>query len=416
MLLSRRTVVKVDGIQSNILGHLCHAAQKLWNVGNYEKRNYKDLGFEEYPDWYDQKKRLKTEFWYKNLPSQTAQEILKELEGAWKSFFALKKTGGVKNPQPPRFKKDKICVTYMQNGIMHNKDSKSIRFAIPKQLKEHLNQKYNIHADYLYLENKIFSNMDTIKQIQIYPPADGTADVIIVYEIPDVEKLPDNGKYLSMDIGVHNPITCYDNVNHASMFFARKYASICYYYDKQIAHYQGIAASQQAAKGVKHPKCTKRVLKLYKDKRNSINDLFHKTTKHIADYCEANDIHTAIIGDITHIRDNNNMGAANNQTFHSLPFAKIYAMLEYKLAMRGITLVKVKESFSSQCSPLSEAVNKKHALKSNRKYRGLYVDGFNIWNADSVGAYNIMRIYAQAKDRDTKQSTAFLSNPIKVSV
>ena len=102
MFLSKRTVIKVDGIQSNILGHLCYAAQKLWNVGNYEKRNYKDLGFEEYPDWYDQKKRLKAEFWYKNLPSQTAQEVLKELEGAWKSFFALKKTGGVKNPQPPR--------------------------------------------------------------------------------------------------------------------------------------------------------------------------------------------------------------------------------------------------------------------------------------------------------------------------
>lgn len=36
-------------------------------MGNYEKRNYKDLGFEEYPDWYDQKKRLKTEFWYKRM-------------------------------------------------------------------------------------------------------------------------------------------------------------------------------------------------------------------------------------------------------------------------------------------------------------------------------------------------------------
>ena len=110
------------------------------------------------------------------------------------------------------------------------------------------------------------------------------------------------------------------------------------------------------------------------------------------------------------------MGTVNNQTFHALPFAKIYAMLEYKLAMRGIALVKVKESFSSQCSPLSEAVDKKHAVKSNRKHRGLYVDGSNIWNADSVGAYNIMRIYAQIEDQDTKQSTAFLSNPTKVSV
>jgi putative transposase len=55
MLLSHKTTVKLNTIDSNIIGHMCYAAYKLWNVCNYERRNYKELGLSEYPDWYYQK-------------------------------------------------------------------------------------------------------------------------------------------------------------------------------------------------------------------------------------------------------------------------------------------------------------------------------------------------------------------------
>lgn len=71
--------------ESLILGLMGYAAYKLWNVANYERRNWKELGLDEYPDWYDQKKRLKTNFFYKNLPSQSAQRTLKKLDESWES-------------------------------------------------------------------------------------------------------------------------------------------------------------------------------------------------------------------------------------------------------------------------------------------------------------------------------------------
>lgn len=43
-----------------------------------------------FPNWYEQKKKLKEQFWYKNLPSQSA-EVLKVLQESWESFFELKK-------------------------------------------------------------------------------------------------------------------------------------------------------------------------------------------------------------------------------------------------------------------------------------------------------------------------------------
>ena len=82
MLLSHRTSVKIRPEYSNIIGHMCYAASKLWNICNYERHHYKELGLAKYPDWYYQKKAHKGNLWYRQLPSQTAQETCKQLDKA----------------------------------------------------------------------------------------------------------------------------------------------------------------------------------------------------------------------------------------------------------------------------------------------------------------------------------------------
>ena len=110
MLLSKETAVRVTGIQSNIISHLGYAAYKLWNVCNYERNQYDPLSGNPYPDWYYQKSAHKDDLWYKSLPSQTAQEICKQLDKSWKSFYALLKSGGIEDPNPPRYKHEPIPV------------------------------------------------------------------------------------------------------------------------------------------------------------------------------------------------------------------------------------------------------------------------------------------------------------------
>ena len=118
MLLSHKTRIKLNSDYSNIIGHMCYAAYKLWNVCNYERLHYKELNLSvDYPDWYYQKKAHKDDMWFKQLPSQTAQEVCKLLDKSWKSFFALKKSKGIENPKPPRFKHDGLAITYMQHAL-----------------------------------------------------------------------------------------------------------------------------------------------------------------------------------------------------------------------------------------------------------------------------------------------------------
>ena len=416
MLLSHKTKVSLNNDYSNIIGHMCYAAYKLWNVGNYERVNYKELGLSEYPDWYYQKKYHKDDLWYKQLPSQTAQEVLKLLDKSWKSFYVLQKTHGIENPRPPRFKQAPIVITYMQNAIVHEKDSDVVRLSLPKQLKLFMSETYGISDNYIYLKNMIFKNTNAIKQIKIYPPEGNKCDIIIIYEVEEVIPLSDNGRYLSIDLGLHNLMTCFDSTNGDTFIAGRKYLSICNYFNKEIARVQSQWSSLQSGKGIKYPKSSKHIQRIHKKKNNTINDYLHKVTRYIVSYCVKNQINTVVIGDITNIRKDNDLGNVTNQKLHSLPYAKIYMMLKYKLEMNGITLIKQNEAYTSQTSPLSESVTKESAKKNNRIKRGLYKDGDKVWNADCVGAYNILRVYLSNNSKNIKLNPNEINNPYVVKV
>lgn len=416
MLLSHKTTIHLNNDEANIIGHMCYAAYKLWNICNYERHHYKELKLSEYPDWYYQKKAHKADLWFKQLPSQTAQEVCKLIDKSWKSFYVLLKSKGIENPGPPKFKHDGMTITYMQNAIVHEEGSDTVKLTLSKSLKEYMNKTYDIGDNFLYLKNQIFKNTDVIKQIKIYPPKDGKCDIIVIYEVADVNTLPDNGRYLGIDLGVHNLLTCINSETGETFIAGRKYLSLMHYYSKEIARIQSQWAKTQAKHSIKYPKPSKHLLKLYTDKNNAINDYLHKTTRAVVSYCKANGINTVVIGDIKGIRKNNDMGHVNNQSFHSLPYEKIYLMFSYKLALEGITLIKQKESYSSQTSPLSSEVNKANAKKSNRVKRGLYKDGDYQWNADCVGAYNILRLYFQAQKIDIRPNPMSIRVPFVLNV
>ena len=96
----------------------------------------------------------------------------------------------------------------MQMGIRHEKDSDQLRLSLSKDLKSYMEETYGIHEKFLYLENKIFRNMDRIKQLRIYPSEHGKCDLIVIYEVKEPELISLNGHYLSMDLGIHNLMTC----------------------------------------------------------------------------------------------------------------------------------------------------------------------------------------------------------------
>ena len=418
MLLTKKIIYKPSTTELIILNGLAFASAKLWNIANYEKKNYKTLGLTSFPNWYDQKKTLKSNFWYKNLPSQTAQDVLDKLQKSWKSFFKLQESSGIVNPKSPKFKKKASLFnfTFLNNGF-EIIDNTTIDFTIPKQQKDYLKTNYSIDSKYLTLKINNFSKVNgKIKTIEFKPLKNNKYQINIVYEVSDVELKPNNGHYLSIDIGISNLFTCYDNEGKSFIISSKKFLEINHYYSKSIAHFQSIANGQQFAAGDKYVSSTKRINKLYEDKQLRLNHYFHCATKEIVDYCTKNNINRVVIGDIKNIRKNCNLGKVTNQKFHSLPYNKLYFLLTYKLNRAGITLIKQIESYSSQVSPFAPVVNKANATKNKRKHRGLYIDKRILFNADSVGAFNILRLYAQKTKEYISTPLKGLSSPNRIKV
>ena len=405
---------KTNNYESLILGYLTYASARLYNVGLYERYEHKKLGYESMPDWYEQKIKLKNDIWFKSLPSQTAQDVLQRVDEGFKSYFKLLKTKGIKNPEGPRYKKKNshYNIKYLNNSfkLMDNK----IRLMIPKGLLNHLIDKgFEIKDKFLYVKvNKMVNN---IKQIEIKYINDFEYEFKIIYEIEDVELKKDNGKYLSIDMGINNLITAYDNKGYSFIIKGNSYQNTLYYYNKKIAYYQSLEAKYNNIDNNDFI-MTKRIKKLNLIKKRKIDYILHASTKRILDYCINNQINTVIIGNIKGIRENNNIGKNNNQKLHSLPFNQLYNKLSYKLRLNGINLIYQKESYSSGCAPTSVDVSKEYYNKSKRVKRGLYKDKNIIYNSDSVGAYNIMRIYKKEKGIDIAMPIKGLSNPTVINV
>ena len=50
----------------------------------------------------------------------------------------------------------------------------------------------------------------------------GKCDLIVIYEVKEPEPLSLNGHYLSIDLGIHNLMTCYDSENGRSFILGKK--------------------------------------------------------------------------------------------------------------------------------------------------------------------------------------------------
>ena len=83
--------------QEKHLHNLCSIATKLYNTDNWQRRDiWKKTG--KIPNVYTQKKALKDNHWFKLLPSQTAQEIIFNLQRNYNSWFKLRKKDDKANP------------------------------------------------------------------------------------------------------------------------------------------------------------------------------------------------------------------------------------------------------------------------------------------------------------------------------
>ena len=370
------------------LKYLCHIAKNLKNQAIYNVRQHY-FNNKKYLSYNENYKMLKDSENYKKLNSNMAQQILKEVDESFKSFFALLKL--TKNGQynskiklPNYLAKDGFTTLII--GFVRLKDDMLIVPYSNSFKKTHQEVKVKLPS---VLKDK------KIKEIRIIPKQHSRYfEIQYTYEVKEIQRELNENNVLGIDLGIDNLCTCVTNTGASFIIDGRKLKSINQYYNKINAKLQSIKDKQ------KIERTTLRQKRITRKRNNRINDYLSKAARTIVNYCLNNDIGKLVLGYNEDFQRKSNIGSINNQNFVNISYGKLRDKLIYLCKLYGIEFKLQEESYTSKASffdgdeiPIYDKENSQEYIFSGKRIkRGLYQTSTGkLIYADCNGALNILR-------------------------
>ena len=397
-----------------ILKELSHTAKNLANQAIYNVRQYY-FTEGEYLNYQKNYALLKDSENYKILNSNMAQQILKEVDGSFKSFFGLLKLAkkgkyAFKDCKLPHYL-PKNGYTTLVIGFVRLKGNKLIIPFSNMYKKSHSPIKITIPP---ILVDK------HIKEIRIIPKANARFfEIQYIYEAECIQRNLNKNNALAIDLGINNLATCVTNIGKSFIIDGRRLKSINQWFNKENVRLQSIKDKQHFGK-----RTTNRQKAIARDRNNKVNDYISKAARIIINYCITNDIGTLVVGYNETFQRSSNLGKQTNQNFVSIPYGKLREKLEYLCELNGMVFVKQEESYTSKASfwdkdniPVYNADNPQaYAFSGNRIHRGLYKTKNGItFNADVNGALNILR-KSSVVDLTVLYGSGKVDTPVRIRV
>ena len=393
---------------------LCHIAKNLTNEAIYNVRQYyfTEDKFLKYEKNYT---LLKSSSNYKELNSNMAQQILKEVDGSFKSFFGLIKLAkqgkySFKDCKLPRYL-PKDGYTTLVIGFVRLNGNKLILPFSNNFKKTH--KVVEITIPTVLLDKKV-------KEIRILPKANARYfEIQYIYETECIQRNLNTQNALALDLGVNNLVTAVSSTGKSFIVDGKRLKSINQWFNKENARLQSIKDKQRFGK-----KPTNRQKAIARDCNNKVNDYMNKAARMIIDYCINNDIGTLIAGYNVTFQRNSHIGKQNNQNFVNIPYGRLRDKLAYMCELNGITYVEQEESYTSKASfwdkdniPVYNNDNpKEYEFSGDRVHRGLYeTANGKTFNADINGALNIMR-KSSVVDMNILYGRGEVDTPIRIRI
>lgn len=405
-----RLVYKFNIGKNEDISKLCKVSNNLYNQALYVfretlKDESKWLSYFELDSIMKNTKNLDGDINYRLLKAQCSQQVLrildKNIKGYYKSVQDYKKNPNKYKEKPglPNYKKrGSEFNLYYTNQSCKIKDG---RIILSKDLSISIPQ-YEKYSDLI----------KDFKQIRIKPLACGYK-IEIIYEVKNTEVSKGREeKVASIDLGIDNLVTLVSE-DFAVLFSGKFVKSHNKLFNKTLAKLNSIKDLQKI-KGA-----TKRIKKLYYDREQYIEDVFHKISRKIVDLLVDFKITKLVVGYNKGWKQNVNMGKKNNQKFVQIPFARLVSYLEYKCELAGIEIVIHEESYTSKCDSLAfEKIEKHDSYLGRRKKRGLFQSSVGkLINADVNGALNIMRKVVGDSCESIRRiiDRGLLFNPVRIT-
>ena len=406
MNLTEKEIIYSTDERFDLIKELCHLSKNLYNACLYDVRQYY-FENKSYRPW-----KLQKSIFIKNdnpdyyaLQSNLAGEVFKQVGEQFISFFNNKSN---KKKKIPKYK-DKNgynLVVFPKLAI-----SKQIEFDETKQIYTYTlcKQSYNL---------KIQSTKQNIKMIKfVYDENNDLIKCFKIYEVEQPKLKKDNSRYFSIDPGLNNIVSIYNNIGIRPLLYnGRPIKSINQYYNKTTAKLRSELPTSI--------KSSKRLKQLSFKRNNKIGYEMHKISTHIINEAVKNNISKIFIGNNIGWKNEINMGRRTNQNFVNIPHTKLFQQLLYKGALKGIEVIFTEESYTSKASFFDKDYLPKygesdtHKFSGRRIYRGLYKDSKgNLWNADLNGGGNIMRkVSDRAAYKGIRKTKELMKRPILITL
>ena len=377
--------------QYEILRDLTHAAKNLYNCAVYAIRQhyFSTRQYLRYESVYGLLKRSPE---YKALNSNMAQQILKEADGAFRSFFGLLKLAAAHKYDyrdiriPGYLPKD----GHMALVVGMIRTSGGV-FTLPVSNGW---KKANPGAPAVSFRMPPVLDGKRLKEIRIIPRSDARFfEVQYTYEEETAVHALDTDKALAIDLGVDNLMACADSEGHAFIIDGRAAKARNQWYNRQAARLASVKA-KQGIKGM-----TKRMEALRHKRACYMNDYMSKAARIVTDYCLSNGIGVLVLGYNPCFQRKVALGKTAKQGFLMLPYGKLRDKLEYLCQCNGIRFAEQEESYTSRADFFSRdripvykpGGSAGYVFSGKRIHRGMYRSGTGmLLNADINGALNIL--------------------------
>lgn len=313
-------------------------ARRLYNLALEQRRLYY-LIRKKTLSHYDQKREL-TEFrkeYFPTLHSQTAQEVILNLNEAYTSFFKHYKND--KTARPPRFRGFKYFYTLTYPQASYHLEDESI-----------ILHNANQHLKIAFAQGfKDIPRIKKIKQVEISCDKQNFYACITCEVVP--KKTVTTGKEIAFDPGVKTLLTGFDGDNFLTIS-AKVFKKTTSYYDKNLDRMSSkLARSKVGSK--RHKRLMKIKNKTLRKRSLRLKQANHCLAKELANLGYDN----YYIGNLSKkstLADTKNKKVdkkINRIVQNQLPLQKFIGYLEYKVALNGNKVEKVNEANSTKtCS------------------------------------------------------------------
>lgn len=367
----------------------------------------------------DYREKLK-ELWKNEIGSDSAKALVQQVSKEVKSVLEKWKKGEKSSlPKPKKLEKvHKFTIFTNQNMLV---DKRNLKRGKENSIVIRLGTAFGA------VKVKIPQEIN-VRNIKITLYKDIEAVFKVTYEVQKPKTELNKNKWLSIDVGVKNLVSCISNDENLRSFIVDGNPL------KSFNQWTNKLSAKLKSEG---KQTLERTLWRYREKR--IEGFLHQVANLIVRICLERGVGKVIIPNSLNgeYQRESKKGARFNQTFRFIPLEKLLKIIEYKCKMYGIEVVREEESWTSKVSSasgnieilqnkriknISEEEVKNLKLEGKRIKRGLFIDLKlkKAFNADLNGALNLAIKALGGNTRETffavNNWLDKLSRPIKVNL